>query len=581
MLFASLCSTADGQNVLAEIDHDERHVQDRLFILSGSDAAWLHSSIYPYQRGDLVRLAKAYYGMEHSVIGQYYIRNILDQNNEFLRDEPEGDDVVRYSDSTRTFYYLQDTAIYPSYNKSRKPFLKVFYRTPAHFYEVDEKDFYLRVNPMIRFGIGRESSENVTTFINQRGINIRGGVGRNVFFQTSFYDTQMRYPNYVNDFTAEFGVVPGAGLYKNYESSIFDFTLGRDYLLANAFAGVNFGEYLGIQLGHHQHFIGDGIRSLFLSDFSTPFFSLKINTRIWKLHYQNIFAELAADDFTSAVRPGDAIPKKYFAAHYLSFKPAYNLSIGLYEAVVFNRPGHQFELQYLNPVILYRTVEGSIGSPDNVLLGLNARYDWKKAVSLYGQFILDDISFREIFNGNNGWWGNKYGYQLGLKYINAFGMDDIDLQAELNHVRPYTYSHYDENANYSHYKQALAHPLGANFKELIFSLHYRITPKLALQSAVFLIQKGEDGTDSISQGGNILLPNTLRPGDYDHNTGQGIATDIFFWSSVLSYHISPGLIADIQYISREKESAAAARNSKTNLLQASIRLNIARRDEVF
>src|SRR5205085_5038106 len=134
-------------------------------------------------------------------------------------------------------------------------------------------------DPLLRFGVGRETEEGVTTFYNQRGLSLRGRVGQNVYFHTSFFDSQVRYPNYVNQYTDSTGVVPGAGLYKDYKSALLNFTKGRDFLIATAYVGVNLGKYIGFQLGHGQHFIGDGIRSLFLSDYSTPYFSLKINTR--------------------------------------------------------------------------------------------------------------------------------------------------------------------------------------------------------------------------------------------------------------------------------------------------------------
>ena len=53
-------------------------------------------------------------------------------------------------------------------------------------------------------------------------------------------------------------------------------------------------------------------------------------------------------------------------------------------------------------------------------------------------------------------------YKLGLKYIDVLGIDNLDYQVEWNTARPYTYSHYDD-ANYTHYNQALAHPVGSKF----------------------------------------------------------------------------------------------------------------------
>lgn len=580
LLFFIHARHGHSQNILASPDHAHRHIADRLYIQSGGALYQLHPSIYPYYRHDLVMLADSA-GMKISPdkIDQYDLQHIRDQNNEFVT-TLDGD-TRRYTDSTKTFYYLEDTLQSSRYRLSKRPIFKTFYKTPAHFYQTDVKDFYLRVNPLINFGIGRETQEGVTTFYNQRGLSIRGGIGKGLYFQTSVFDSQVRYANYINSFTAEYGVVPGAGFYKPFESAFFKLEDGRDFLLANAYVGFNVGKYVGLQLGHHQHFIGDGIRSLFLSDFSTPFFSLKVNTRIWKLHYQNIFAELAADEFQNALSTGKPIPKKYMAAHYLSFKANRHLTLGLFETVIFNRDNHQFELQYLNPVILYRTVEGSVGSPDNVMLGLNARWDFKQSVSLYGQFMLDDILVKEILNGNLGWWGNKFGHQLGVKYINAAGIDHLDLQLEWNSVRPYTYSHYNFNANYSHFKQALAHPAGANFTELVGRARYRVSPKLSLESTLMLLKKGEDIIDSISLGGDIIKSNNLRPSDQGHTLGQGVPTNIVLWTSSVHFEISHGLFIDARYLYRKKTSDLPERNQTTGLFEAGIRLNMAWREEVF
>ena len=556
-----------AQNILTDMDHEQHHVYDRMVILTGGGPLAFHSSIRPYWRHDVVALADSAWLMTADARMVADVEHIWKANNEFVIDRPElvnlgtGVEVNRYSVSS-------------------KPLFKTFFKTPAQFFEVDVPDFYLRVNPMVYIAAGRESEEAVTTFINQRGISLRGGIGKNVYFQTSVYESQVRFANYVNVFTDSFGVVPGAGLHKPFESKFFDFTQGRDFLLANAYIGVNLGKYIGFQLGHNQCFIGDGIWSLLFSDFSTPFFSLKLNTRIWKFHYQNIFAELAADNFLAASANANPIPKKYLAAHYLSFKPSRTVTVSLFEAVVFNRGNHQFELQYLNPIIFYRTVEGSLGSPDNVLLGLNVRVDLYKRLSVYGQLMLDDLFVKQILDGHMDWWGNKFGHQLGLKYINALDVNHLDVQVEWNRVRPYTYSHYDENANYSNYKQPIAHPLGANFNEVIFSLTYAATQRLRGTSSLYIIQTGED-VDSVSFGGNIIVPNTQRQGDFGNSVGQGLGADILFWNTRITYELSPSLYLEGRVVFRKKTSDDPARNLTTNMIQLGVRYNLPVREDIF
>ena len=138
---------------------------------------------------------------------------------------------------------------------------------------------------------------------------------------------------------------------------------------------------MGIQFGHGQNFIGNGMRSLLLSDFSTNYFYLKLNTHVWKFNYQNIFAELVAGARNRS--RDNLLPKKYTATHHLSYNITKNLNVGIFETVVFSR-NNQFEFQYLNPIILYRSIEQQIGSPDNVLLGIDGRWDFLNQFSLYG-----------------------------------------------------------------------------------------------------------------------------------------------------------------------------------------------------
>jgi len=214
------------------------------------------------------------------------------------------------------------------------------------------------------------------------------------------------------------------------------------------------------------------------------------------------------------------------------------------------------------------------------MLGLSGRLDMKKSISLYGQFILDDILISQILDGHLDWWGNKYGYQLGSKYINALGIPYLDAQLEWNRVRPYTYSHYSSDANYAHYRQALAHPLGANFNEWIFSLRYQFSPKLSADTRLYLIDKGEDA-DSTSYGGDLNVPNTQRQGDFGNNTGQGIHADITFWNTGIHYEINSGFFADLQFLFRKKTSVLPERNLDTKLFQVGIRLNMARREDAF
>ena len=564
----------NGQTSLQPFDQNIYHWLDRFDILYANPNVF-HTSIKQSTRAEILEMITLIDSI-YPTISKADVNNmqwLANQNNHWIPQHSLAS--YQFVDSTKTFYSYETKISKKRIidERSKKPIFKHFYKTPAHLFEVEKKDFFLRVNPLFQFRLANVNDDDLLLFENQRGISIHGGIDEKIYFHTAILESQARYPEYVNGFRQEFRAIPGAGFVKNYQSRVFDFDNGVDFLLTNAYVGLNVSRHVNLELGHGRHFIGNGLRSLFLSDFATDYFYLKLNTRVWKFHYQNIFGELTRPDRTPGL--GDQLlPKKYFAAHYLSLNILPTLNVGLFETVVFARE-NQFELQYLNPVILYRTVEGAIGSPDNVLLGLDVKWNIFKKASIYSQFVLDEFKISEISSGN-GWWANKYGLQLGVKYLNILGIDQLDGQFEYNFVRPYTYSHNTGVANYSHYNQTLAHPLGGNFREYLFQIRYQPTPKWSFVGRVISMQKGED-RDTLNFGSNILLPNNGRVSDFGNEIGQGVATKINIVGLDISYQFRQGLFLDLFYQSRNNDSDDNSRDLSNNYFGVGVRWNLARR----
>ncbi len=523
------------------------HLIDRLEILYPRSTP-LHSDIRGYWRSDAAALAL---NLDSALARpsrrqRQDLHYLADENNEWV---PDSSSLAR---------------------QSKKPFWGVFYKTPANLYEVNSRYFKMRVNPMLNFNLGRESGEAGILFQNQRGLEVRGEVDRKAFFYTNLVETQARFPAYVNDRVTEYFSIPGAGFYKNYKGSLFNISNGYDFNVATAYVGFLVSKHIGIQLGHGQHFIGNGYRSMLLSDFANPAFFLKLSTRVWRFHYQNLFMELSPVSQIQ-IPDGTILPKKYAAIHYLSYKASPRFTIGFFEATVLHR-SRQFEFQYLNPVIFYRTVEGMIGSPDNVLLGLNSKYNLLKNMQLYGQFLLDEFTLSEFFS-DSGWWGNKYSVQLGAKYLNAFGIDHLDLQAEYNSAQPYTYSHGDPYDSYTHYNQPLAHPLGANFREFVGIVRYQPTGRISLTARAIRATLGENSAND-NWGSNPLLSYDGRPSDYGNKIGQGIAASISLLGLDASWMFRHNVFLDIKVLLRRKDSSDNDRDRTTRFLSAGFRMNL-------
>lgn len=537
-----------------------QHIIDRLTIRNGTDSP-VHPEVLPYTRRDAVTMALQAAANDSllSMASQRDLQYLFDDNSEWM--------LACDSAGSRLHH-------------TRKPLLGVFYRTPANFFEVNTRAFHLRANPMLNFVAGKEQDDAELIFANQRGLEVRGDVDGRVFFYTSVLESQARFPAYVNRWIEAFQAVPGAGFFKPYQSEVFDIRNGYDFNLANAYIGGNVTKHIGVQFGHGRHFIGNGYRSLLLSDVGNNAFYLKLSTRIWRVHYQNLFVELNPIS-TAAPRPPNAVlPKKYAAIHYLNFKLKPNLAFGFFEATVFNR-SRQFEFQYLNPVIWYRTVEGMIGSPDNVLIGFDGRWDLLRRFRLYGQAMIDEFLFSALYKPEQkGWWGNKFGWQAGLKYIDAFGADHLDLQVEYNSVRPFTYSSFDSLNSYTHYNQPLAHPRWANFQEVVFLTRYQPLPRLFLTGRLIWSKSGDNPAGE-NYGANPLLSNDSRVADYGNFTGQGVAATTWFAALDASWQFYHNMYLDLKVLFRGKDSADDRRDLETRLFTFGIRLNMWNRDFDF
>ncbi|MEL6803209.1 MAG: hypothetical protein AAFO91_05405, partial [Bacteroidota bacterium] len=491
-------------------------------------------ALMPLERGEVARLADTFANqLVLSSTDQFWYQYIKDDNWRFFSE-------VNVPERKRTFY-----------------------NTPANLFEVNTPEFYLRINPILDLRYGKMADDSEDYFYNRRGVDLWGGLDEKVHFHFQLLETQRSLPNYLRRFQNQTGGVPGAGFLKDYDFESLNVRNGVDFLQSVGYVGLRVSEHLGLRFGYGSQFIGRGERSLLLSDFSNNYPYLQLNWRVWKLHYQNIFAELTNSPSATG-SPGMPLPKKYLAAHYLGLHIGKRLEVGIFESVIFNRE-EGFEWGYLNPLILYRTIEQSLGSPDNVILGFDISYTLPPSLLFYGQLVLDEFVFRELFIERRGWWANKFGYQLGLKYIDAFGLDQLDLGIEHNRVRPYTYTHRTALSNYSHFGMPLAHPLGANFSETILHASYRPIPRLRLDTRIYLVNQGEGTADRVV-GEDINIPSDNRELDFGNEIGQGIAYSNRLITAEASYMLKHNLFLEATFLTRDKDSDRDMRDLATRYL---------------
>ena len=409
--------------------------------------------------------------------------------------------------------------------------------------QIQGEDYWLVFNPIVDFQGGSASgNKQVGTYVNTRGINFSGGLGSQLNFTTTIYESQGRFADYYNNYAETLkpsggnpAIIPGIGIAKEFKTDAYDFPMAEANL---TFAPAKF---IDLQLGYGRNFIGDGYRSLLESDGASPYPYFKINTTFWKIKYTNTYTWLK--DVRPEVTVDKTYAKKYIANHYLSWNVSNRLNIGLFESVVWSDVNDRgFDMYFVNPIIFYRAVEfAASGRTGNALLGLTYKYKWNNWVNLYGQLLIDEFSTDAVSGGDNS-WKNKFAYQLGIKYFNAFHVDNLLLQLEYNHVRPYVYSHSDPLTNYGHANQSMGHQWGGNSKELLAIARYhkgRIFGDVKITYGV----RGLDFTNSgpkSNYGGNIYRDYDVeRYADSGVKVGQGNKTNVFIVDLQAGYLINP------------------------------------------
>lgn len=438
-----------------------------------------------------------------------------------------------------------------------------------NLFKLDSPDYQISVDPLFAFEVGKDFKKKTNTYTNSRGLQIFGNFGKKFSFSTSFLENQARFVNYVDSFIARQQVVPGQGRIKPFGKG------GYDYAWVSGYISFSPSKYFNFQAGNDKQFIGDGYRSLLLSDnaFNYPF--IKITSTFWRIRYTNLFT--AFQNVGSASNSGlGGYQKKYASFHHLSWNFGKRFNLGLFEGVVWQSVDttgqrRNFDVNYFNPVIFYRPLEFSLGSPDNVLLGLNFKYIFFKNNYLYGQLMLDEFALKEVISGK-GWWGNKQGFQLGFKIFNLFGIPSLSAQSEINYVRPYTYGHYAATQSYTHFAQPLAHPLGANFIESVSFLRYS-WGRLGIEGKLLLAQYGADSLKngkSSNLGQNIFKATsetynqaTSVPFVYGNHTLQGLKNSVSYADLTFSLLINPrtNMRLELNMSSRRQQNTRIANNT--------------------
>lgn len=454
---------------------------------------------------------------------------------------------------------------------------------PNRFFswESEDKQDYFVLNPVIDFSYSRKSAFSDSALLNGRGAEIYGQFGDKFTFYSTVMDYQADYRHSLDQYKDSQRVYPGIGKFYRNSFKFVDYFYATGYVSGKLLEKLDSSKKETIYqivatFGHDKQFIGNGMRSLILSDFAPPSLFLNIQYKLGPFKYQNLFKELIGD---LSVDSNKILNKKYLALHRgsLEFKKI-GLELGLTEMIVQSREGNSFDVNYFNPIIFYRAIERDLGSGDNALIALDAKYTNSK-LSVYSQMVLDEFNVKSAFTSQS--YLNKFGFQLGLYYKPEFQFLECGyLNLEFNQVRPYTYSHWSSNY-YSSYNQSLAHPMESNFREILMRIF--VQPKKyqrwTFRNVTSFLMKGFD-KDEKNYGSDIRKNYYTAVNRKTAEIGQGEKGYIFNISNEATYFIMPNLMLQLTHQFRNQ---VGNMQQKDNYLFVSMKFNFTqnRNQQIF
>jgi hypothetical protein len=368
---------------------------------------------------------------------------------------------------------------------------------------------------------GNATDKTKFIYMNTRGYDFSGNVGDKFYFQTDLFENQGSFAGYVDSFIRKSGVIPFQNSYKGLKEKGFDFS----YSSAKLIYVPN--KHLLFNLGYGTNFIGDGYRSLLLSDYNTNYPYFRTALTFGNFQYSVMYSQYITDK--KAYTYAEGYPRKWGQTYLLDWHATKKLNVGIFNSVISSIEDADHNTDYgfthFSPIIFVHAAKSPSGISNNDIYGVNVKYNILSSVNGYAQFMSD-------YSGKAG-WQKRYGYQIGVRAGDLFNVRGLSAQAEFNTVRPYSYASDTITTVYAHNNQPLAHPLGANFKEAVFVADYNYK-RWWFRIETLFSRYGVDSASTVNYGHDIFKPLSTHSIE-DASTGQGLSTDLFFTDAKVAY----------------------------------------------
>ncbi|MBN2365499.1 MAG: hypothetical protein EH225_05875 [Calditrichaeota bacterium] len=357
---------------------------------------------------------------------------------------------------------------------------------------------------------------------------------------------------------------------------------GWPYLTTRENGDFEFDENIATITFHHKYFYllfgreynqwGTGHHGNLLLSTNAPVYDqFKLIIRYWRFKFTHLTA------FLQYISPAGRISMKsephidqYWSGNRLELNLGKGIQLGLSEAVVYG--DRSLQPGYLNPLSFFKSLEHYYGDRDNGILGVDMEWRIRNGIKLFGEWFIDDITTTKL---GTDWYGNKFGWQTGIFWVNPFSVRDTDLMAEYTRIKPYVYTHsYRDYNKYKHYDTVLGHFIGPNSDDIFIRLRRRFSKFLNLSLEYEKYRHGSN-TPEVNVGGNPDRPK--EDGDSPRiNFLEGIPKGQESFGASIQYEFVRNLFGELYY---RRTKFQGQGNEWQDLFSMRISLNFGFREE--
>ena len=258
---------------------------------------------------------------------------------------------------------------------------------------------------------------------------------------------------------------------------------------------------VSVQVGRERILWGNGYdQKMTVSEFPRVFDFIRADARYKSLKYifmhgwllgRSSAVTFTLPSDTSAMFSEPVIADKYIAVHRLELSFPTLFDIGLQEMYIYSN--RSVDLAYLNPFVLFESVQRSRGERDNGLWAFDIKTHFIRDVQFQLTMLYDDIHVPYLFSKK---WFDKYAFQAGMFYVDPFAIPNTSLMIEYTRVEPYVFGH-DRSRDNSYTSQdiVLGPYIGPNADSWFFRMDYLPLRNLSLSMRVTFERKGMNVVD--------------------------------------------------------------------------------------